>query len=1311
MDFNHLKFTDLTLLAEALSYSDTGIKINVKEGVFKEKSGFQLSKLRGDVVYSDKAIKVNNFLLQTPNTTIENVTELNYTSLEDLTKHPERVKLSVVVKNTTIGLRDAFYFSDAVPENYKNEKIKVNANVSGYMSNLVIPRLQISGLKSTNIDVSGRIKGLPNMNKAYFDMNIKRFAMTKKDLLVIIPKKTLPTNIELPNVIVANGKFTGSMTNFNTGFNINTDMGSAKLMANMKGPKGKESYVANVDLNNFNVGRLLKQQAQLGKITANASVKGTGLDPKTASAQFKAQLVSAYYNKYTYKSLFLTGDFKQQKLNLKGNMADTNLNFNLTTAVNIAGKYPAIKAVMDLKQVDLQKLHFSPGEFKVAGTINADVKTADPDYLNGDIFVNGLQVVKDGQRFNVDTIIVHSEASETHNMLTLKSEFLRAKIDGKYQLTNIGSAVINQINKYYQFGEVIKIPDQRFRFYVNFYNPKILQNFVPELTTFAPARMNGLIDTQKDSLLMNASFPQIVYGGFRIDSTKLNVNNTNQKLNYKLQIKSFQSSAANLFNSEISGEAVNNNLGLNIYLRDSKRKDKYVLGGNFKSINKDYQFSFDPQKLLLNYEKWAVAPQNYIQFGQSGIIANQFNLSKGNQLLGINSTDTVANSPLKVEFKDFKIETLTKFAEQDSSLVGGTINGTVDAKELMDTPKFEANITIDHLRYLKDEFGTLRVSVNNNTENAYETNIALSGVHELRVNGFYYTSPQSALDLTLNIDKIDLKAIESVSMGQIKNGSGIVSGELSIKGPLDAPKILGDIKFNQAAFTATYVNSYFRMPNETISFTDKGVNFNRFTIIDSLNQKAVITGGILTTDYKDFSFNMDIRTNNFRLMNSTAADNDMIYGTVYVTSTIKVRGDLNQPDVDMDVRVEDKTKFFFAMPPDDPSIIDQEGIVQFTDFSAPPFNGKKALSVNDSISKPPIKGLNLAATINIDENAELNVVVDPTNGDALKVRGQASLTATMDPSGKTSLTGRYQVSDGSYNLTVGPVKKDFKLQQGSSIVWTGDPMEANVNLTALYEVNTAPIDLLGDPTQYEAKTKLPFQVYLMMTGELLKPKIKFRLDLPENERGAVNGQVYAKLQNVNTNESELNKQVFALLALNRFIADNPFQSLAGGTSVSSIARSSVSKLLTEQLNNLASDLIKGVDINFGLNSSEDYSASGSKSQKTDLEIGLSKKLLNDRLIVTVGSSFGLEGPQQQGQNTTNIAGNVNVEYLLSSDGRYRLRAYRRNQNEGVIEGQIIETGLGFALVVDYNKFREVFQNFSKKKRFRNEERRKNETTN
>lgn len=1309
MDFNHLKIDGLNLGANNVSYSAAGIKANVKNGSLKEKSGFVLNELKGDAVYNDKMIKLANFILKTPNTTIENATELNFTSMEDLTKHPERVKLSLNFKNTTIGLKDAAFFSDAVPANYRNEKIKLNADVNGYLNNLNIPRLQISGLKNTQIDISGKAKGLPDINKTYLDLNIKKLYLTKSDILVAVPKKSLPPSIELPNVINAKGNFKGSMTDFNTNMNIQTDMGAAVLSAAMKGPKGRENYKANVSLNNFNVGRLLKMQPKLGRVSVKADVVGTGLDPKKINAKFNAKVLSAYYNKYTYRNLSLAGNYSNQKVNIKSSMPDSNANFNLVANVNLAGKYPAVKADLNLKQVNLQALNFSPTVLSAAGVVKVDLQTADVDYLNGSVDVTGLQLVKDQQRINVDTIFVRAKSSATANELTLKSEILSAQVDGKYQLSQVGNAIINEINKYYAFGKVTKIPDQRLRFAVQIYDSKLLKQFVPELTVFKPSQFYGLIDTQKDSLQIQGNFPQIVYGDYKVDSTRLNINNDNNKIDYGLTVKSMQSPSIALFNTEISGEAANNNLGVNIFLRDRQLKNKYVIGGTFQSIQKDYKFSLDPQKLLLDYEKWSVSPENYIQFGTSGILVNQFQISNSGQSLSINSTPTSPNAPLAVEFKDFQLETLTKFAETDTTLVGGRLNGTANVKDLATTPKFEANLTVDQLRYLKDELGTLRIAVNNNTENAFEVNVALTGVHELRANGFYYTAPQSALDLTVNIDKIELKNVESLSAGQLKNGTGYVSGAFTVKGDLTAPKVLGDLTFNNAGINVAYVNSYFRMPNEKISFNNEGIVFNNFTLIDSLNQKATINGKIATTDFKNYKFGLDVRMNNFRLINSTAANNEMIYGTVFVTSDIKVRGDLNQPDVRMNVKVNKGTKFFFALPANDPAIIDQEGIVQFIDEDAPPFNGQKALKV-DSISKSPIKGFNLVADINVDPEAELSVVVDPSNGDNLKVKGDANLNFTMDPSGKMSMTGRYEVVDGSYNLTVAVVKREFKIVKGSTIIWTGEPTAANVNLTALYEVNAAPIDLLNDPDYAQAKTKLPFQVYLMMKGELLKPIISFKIDLPENERGALDGQVYTKLINVNRNESELNKQVFALLAFERFIANNPFQSLAGGGGgLSTLARSSVSKLLEEQLNNLASDLIQGVELNFGVNSSEDYST-GSLQQKTDLEVGLSKKLLNDRLTVTVGSSFGLEGPQAPGQNATNIAGNVNVEYALSADGRYRLRAYRRNQNESVIEGQIIETGLGFTLVVDYNKFREIFQ--KRRVRLRNmEQKQPNEKTN
>ena len=1311
IDFNHLDIKGLNLGAEDVNYSSKGISAKVKNGSMSDKSGFVLNTLRGNAIYNDKQIKLTDLVLKTPNTNIENETELTFTSLDDLTKNPERVKLAINLKNTTIGLKDATFFSDALPQQFTSQKIKIDAKVDGYLSSLNIPKLQISGLRNTQIDISGKANNVTDINKAFLDLNIKKVHLTKGDILAVVPKKSLPASIELPNVIDANGKFKGSMTDFATNLNVRSDMGSAVLAATMNGPKGKEKYKAAISLNNFNVGKLLKQQPTLGRVSAKANVAGIGLEPKKINAKFSATVLNAYYNKYTYRNLKLSGNYANQKVAIKGNMPDSNANFELTANADLAGKYPAVKANLALKQIDLQKLNFSTTEFRLAGNIKADIKTADVDYLNGDVFATGLQLVKEGKKFNVDTIQLNAVSTATENNLVLKSELISATIDGKYQLSKVGNAIINQINKYYAFGEITSsIPPQRIRFTANIYNPKFLQDFVPELTTFSPSRINGLIDTEKDSLLMNAVFPKITYNGINLDSIKLNVANEAEKLNYSLFVNSIQNTSIALFNTEISGSAADNKLDLNVFLRDRQRKDKYVIAGIFQSINKDFRFNLDPEKLLLDYEKWTVAPENYIQFGNSGILAHQFNISQGSQLLSINSTSEEPNSPLKVEFKDFQIETLMKFAETDTALVGGAINGTVDVKDLVSSPKFEADLTINKLRYQKDELGDLKAVVNNNTENAFEVDVSLKGVHELSAKGFYYTAPQSNLDLNVNIEKIDLRQIESVSAGQIKEGKGTISGAFTVKGELTKPQILGALKFNDAGMRIAYIDSYFTMPTQEITFNNQGIRFNNFTLVDSLGKKAIINGSVNTSNFSNVSFGLDIKTNNFRAMNSTAEDNDMIYGTVYISSNIRVRGNLNQPDVNMDVTVEKGTKFYYAMPVDDPSVIDQEGIVQFIDEDAPPFNGQKDLKA-DSVSKSAIKGINLVANINIDPEAELNVVVDPSNGDMLTIKGDADLNATMDPSGKISMTGRYEVVDGSYSLSVGPLgKKPFKLVKGSTLVWTGEPTEANVNLTALYEVNAAPIDLLNTPDDPTTKTKLPFQVYLYMKGELLKPIISFKIDLPENERGtAVGSQAYTKLQIVNRDENELNKQVFALLALNRFIANNPFQSLAGGGGgVSTLARSSVSKLLTEQLNNLASDLIQGVDLNFGVNSSEDYST-GSLEQKTDLELGISKKLLNDRLTVTVGSSFALEGPQQANQNATSIADNVNVEYALSRDGRYRLRAYRRNQTESVVQGQIIETGLGFTLVVDYNRFKEIFQ----KRRNRNnvEQRPKNEKTN
>jgi hypothetical protein len=216
----------------------------------------------------------------------------------------------------------------------------------------------------------------------------------------------------------------------------------------------------------------------------------------------------------------------------------------------------------------------------------------------------------------------------------------------------------------------------------------------------------------------------------------------------------------------------------------------------------------------------------------------------------------------------------------------------------------------------------------------------------------------------------------------------------------------------------------------------------------------------------------------------------------------------------------------------------------------------------------------------------------------------------------------------------------------------------------------------------------------------MKPEIAFELDMPEKDQGALDGQVYTRIKQINQVPSELNKQVLGLLVLNRFISENPFDQLdsQSGSAAEDIARKSVSKIVSQQLNNLAGSLIKGFDVNFDLQSENAYNDQGSRSESTNLKVDVSKRLFSDRLTVSVGSNIGISGAQTQNQNASSIIGDVSAEYTLTKDGRYRVRAYQRSLTETVVQGQIVETGLTFMLVMDYNEFREIFRKAPKEKK-------------
>jgi len=1310
MDFGHLDIKNLNLKANDFVYTKDTISGKIKSGSFEEKSGFKLRRLNTNFFYGSNKTYLENLFLETDKTLIRNEIKLAYSSIEDISKNPGDLRIDATLDNTRLGFRDILIFMPALSstEPFKsnsNAVVNINGKVNGQVKNLSIPNLELSGYGKTRLKASGKITGLPDMDKAFFDLNIANFSSSSGDIYSFVPAGTIPANIRVPEAVSLNGKFKGTMNRFYTDLNLNSSYGSAKATGTFSFGK-QATYDARINTYNFNVGRLIKQEASLGRITLAANINASGMDAKTFSGTINGKVINAEYNKYNYRNLTLKAIARNGNVTANAFMNDPNIDFDLKATANLRNKYPKIQATLNIDSLNLQKLHFSSDDFRFRGKVVADIETADPDYLNGTVLLTDALMLTQGKRIQLDSISAISTANADSNTLHVKSNFFNATASGKYQLTQLGTAIQNTLSRYYNPGgsTVITQPagnPQYLTFNARLENNPLIQQFVPELKELSTISLSGNFNNQTGALNINGSAPRIVYGGFDINNLtfKINPDETGNALRYNFALNRLDGSQFQILNTTINGTVQNNIIATDLQIKDAASKQQYRIAGNLKAMQSNFEFSLLPDGLVLNYDPWTVGQDNAIQFGKDGIMARNFVLSNSNQQLSINSNPMGLNNPISVDFKNFKIETITEIATKDSLLAGGTINGNALVRNLQTSPIFTSDITVSDFNFRGDTLGNIALKVNNERADVLAANVGITGKgNEVNMTGFYYIS-NSNFDMNLDIVRLNLASIQGFTMGNLQDARGSINGKLAITGTTAAPKINGGINFDNTAFRIGMFNSLYQVDKERISFNNSGINFNTFTILDSAGNSAVIDGMVYTKNFLDYSFNLDVKSDNFQVLNSTAKDNELYYGQLFIDSRIRISGNMNSPEVDGDLKVLDATKLTIVLPQSDPGVVDKEGIVEFVNFDDPKASEMFTTGL-DSLNKSPLLGFNVAANIDVSKEAEFNLIVDQGNGDFLKVKGHAQLTGGIDPSGKVSLTGNYVLEEGAYELSFNFLKRRFDIKKGSTITWNGEPTSADLDVTAIYVANTAPIDLvqtqLAGATQATLNTykqALPFELELLLKGELMKPEISFNITLPEGNyfvSSEVISTVNTRLEQLRTEPSELNKQAFSLVLLNRFVAENPFESSSGGTSAESLARQSVSKLLTEQLNNLAGGLIGGVDLNFNLEATDDYTT-GELKNRTDLNVSASKRLLNDRIKVSIGSNFELEGPTRAGQRTNNIAGDLSVDYQLSKDGRYLLRAYRKDQYQVAIEGQVIETGLSFIISMDYNKFREIFQ--------------------
>lgn len=1293
LDVNHVWISNFSTACSNIVLDEKEMSARIENFSLLERNGFSVRSLKAGVRVTNNQVDIHDFYVDSGRSTITLAGQSKFNSLTTLFADYPHAKVTTTIASV-IDIDDVLYFKpdllDSLPVQVNNfKKTKFHASMDGTLNNLTIHDLAIDGLTHTTLQANGTIRNLPDFQHAVMAVDLSKFYTVRADVLTLIDSSAIQS-IEVPKWLEVKGKFQGTIHRPSIQSSLLSDIGSITINTTVEldSAKNKGTYTGYLLAEEFDLGKLLRQEETMGKVTMKASVAGAGFTMNDLNAKLDLDIDTLQFHKYDYTHLRLKGDLQKYFFTGEGSMKDQNIDLAIRGSVNYTNDVPRYKLTCDLANADFKALNLSARALRARGTLDVDLATKDLKVLNGTVALRKVAIYNGQALYKVDSLLFASIDQDGQTDVKISSDIVSGNFTGTLNLSSLPDALERYVNNYFTLKDSRAddpVKAENFKFDLVLKKTALLTDIIfPELRSFEPGPIKGEFNNLENKLNIHIAVGKIHYDNYVLDSILLNVKSTKQAITCELLADNFTYDSIRINTLKLDGRIAHDSIRTSFLILDSLSKEKYKIAGVFRSLQSVFQFHLLKDEVVLNYAVWKAPEGNYLRFGRGGITTHDMSLSYNNEKIVVErATDSTAM--LHVGFRTLELATLSGMISGKKAVVEGRLNGDMNFP-MIQNKLFHASVKISDLIILKQAWGNVDFSIHDLS--AGKVNLALSILGDntdLRATGVYTATTS---DISATIAKLNLKIIEPFIAKNVRNMSGTIVGKMKITGNLKSPSIRGEVTFNDAYLLSAYVNTGFRLKNETVTFNENGILFKNFKILDEGNNSALLNGSMATKNFMAFDLNLNLTAKNFQLLNTTAKDNTLYYGKVKVNSRATITGNLDQPVVEMNLGFSDDTQFTYVIPQSDKGVLDQKGIVVFVDKDEKHDAFLSSIHLADTIEHV-FKGFSLSANVELSGTEIFNIIIDPITGDKLSVQGASSLTLEMDPSGNINLAGRYEISKGSYSLSFYKlVKRNFSIDKGSTITWYGDPLNASLDIKAIFEVETSPQELTGvEATGITSSQLVPFYVYLIIKGELMAPAISFQLDMPIDKRNIYAGSVYRAIQDINTRDSDLNKQVFALLVLKRFMADNPFENQASGDLAAS-ARTSVSRILSDQLNRLSQN-VKGVKLSVDLKSYEDYTK-GQAAGQTQLQLGVSKNLLNDRLVVKLSGNVDVEGENNTQNSFTDYIGDLALEYKLTPDGRLRVTGFR-NSDYDMIDGELTKTGAGLIYIKDYNAFKELFK--------------------
>ncbi len=1246
--------------------------------------GIEIKNLSADFSYSLDEMNFRDLVLETGESKIVGNILLDY-SENGLANFSNNVIIQANFHDAIVATND---LNRLYNEFGSNQRITLNGEFNGILNDFSFKKVDI---RTGNSRITGNFtfKNLFESDEPFsIAARNHRISSNYYDLRRLLPRvlgDVLPVELKSLGAFTFTGNTTISDTELSTNSSLNSNIGTleAQLIMGNIGTIDNAYYKGNVVLNDFNIGKIIGTSS-IGSVSANLDFNGRGFTQETVNTGIAGNIASLNFEGYDYKNIRVSGNLKNPIFDGDLSIDDPNLKMDFKGLVDVSKAFNQYDFKANVEYAELNKLNLVKRDSisVFAGRIVMDIDGTTINDAVGTIeFLETFYQNEDDDFFFDDFLIISSFQGSVRTIEIKSPDIINGEISGEFLIEDVPNLFRNGVGSIYANYIANEVTNNQYIDYeFEVYN-KLVEVFVPQLQFGENTRIKGSVSSDESKFKLDFRSPEILVSDNYLGKINVQVDNDNPLYNTYISIDSLDTGAYQVSDINLINKTLLDTLYIRSRFKGGKKKKDLFNFSLYHTINPEGKSVVGVKKSDITYKDkvWFINKNNNalnkITFDDnfSYVKIDSIVLNHNEEYIrfaGIVRDTTYKD--LRLQFSDVNFGNIAP--DIDSLDVQGLVNGKLSFIQKQGAYYPNSTVTIDDVVVNGVEFGDLSLQINGNKDlTKYNINTTLinenvtsiSAVGEIDVS---IDKPQINLDVVLN--QFNISAFSSFGGDVITDIRGFISGNANITGNYKSPDILGRLVLQESGLKVPYLNIDFDIADNTqVIVTKNKFDIGTTTITDTkYNTAGKLTGNATHTNFGDWELDLKIATNRLVVLDTPENEDALYYGTAFISGTADISGPAEELVIDVIATTEEGTTF--KIPLSDTESIGDDSFIKFLSPEE-----KAARISGEIIVSEEVKGLSLNFELDINENAEVEVVVDKVNNSRLKGRGAGILLLEINTLGKFRMWGDFLVIQGKYDFRYGGIiQKEFEVVSGGNISWDGSPERANLDLTAKYTTNANPSILLDNPT---INRKIQVDVLINLTGELLNPEIGFEIDFPGTS-SIVKSELDYKLQN----EEQREKQALFLLGSNSFVNDN-FQG----------ASSFAGDIVADRVNAIVADIFSNEDKRFNI---LPYYESGSRNvdQETGDRLGITLATqINERILIN-----GKVGVPVGGVNESAVAGDIEVQWLVNEDGSLRINFFNRQADIQFIgEDQIFEQGAGVSYSVDFDTFSELINELFNRK--------------